>query len=431
MSTRASNTPDRASASIPGAISPEHPGTTEQRIPKENVEPAYAHAGSKAAATGIRRLDEVIGPIVLGKMTARFSIPDPARPHLLKFGDTLVTLENAIPGEVSCLLYVVISNFEDGDETSLYECVQHLLSLGADVNLTKGKFGNWLAPLRLAVMRNSVPLVSLLLSQGARPDECYEFVDHDGKMKTDVAREMLKAGADPWRSLGDPEQVPGNSLVKVAEFYKQTGLNINAESRRTRAYRDAACEQTVCVTALEQALVTLSGITEPSSFLKDLLDAGAHVGDPIRVGSNETGELHLTNLFGPAIADAIASYRAQRAFLPCGFSPYTLLHGTLQPGSPNATDPGAASLARSTAVPVTTSGSALAQAGPEASLQWPDRRTLFLRGCRQADRKRQEHAARLCAIHRASVVAGARAGTLWRRQGCQSRAAGPGDTGRA
>jgi len=356
ISMRSGKAPDletgRSNASILGAISPEGRGATDHRMHKVDVEPAYAApavgSDSKAAAIEICDLDEVLLPIHIGEMPGRFSIPDMAKPHLIKFGNTLVSLEKATPSQVALFLNSVINGFTEANKTSTFECVQHLLFLGADVNLTDDQNGFLPAPLSVAVSKNSVPLVSLLLRQGARPDECYEFFYYDGKMKTDVAREMLKAGADPWRSFEQPELIRSDSrLMGLAEYHRQAGLNINAEMSVTFS-PNARC------TALE-----LAYSKKDFRALKSLLDAGAHFGDPIRVGSDETGELHLTNLFHPATADAIAKYRAQRAFLPCGFTPYTLLHGTLHPGSPNATDTSASSL---TTMSMATSGSALAQA---------------------------------------------------------------------
>ena len=97
----------------------------------------------------------------------------------------------------------------------------------------------WPAPLRSAVPNGSFKLVSLLLEDGARPDGSDALVDESGAgMNINTVRERLNAGADPWQSIGRPEQLPTDGRhVSIAEFYKQTGLNINVEARVWRKRR--------------------------------------------------------------------------------------------------------------------------------------------------------------------------------------------------
>lgn len=354
ITMRAGNAPghENDGASVSGFLEMSQHGrdSLAASVDNGNVESTYAAQVNSAASTGpeieIMDLATVLAHMLMNGMPAHFSVPDEAMPHWLLFGNVMVTLENAAPGRLARLLSQVISD-DKVSKTLRLSCAQHLLDLGVDANLSNYNGGWWSAPLHHAASIKSFKLVSLLLKYGARPDGSYEMFDCNGTgMHIGIVRELLKAGADPWQSIGRPEQLPTDGLhVSIAAFYEQTGLNINAEANRTGSSDGK-------LTTLELAYGE-----KTACVLIDLLDAGAYVGDVIRLKWNMTEQEHL-DYYGACTADAIASYREQRACLPCGFSSYALLHDTLQAGPP------AASHGRSTTTtfPGPASGATLAQA---------------------------------------------------------------------
>jgi hypothetical protein len=132
----------------------------------------------------------------------------------------------------------------------------------------------------------------------------------------------------------------------VAGFYQQTGMDFNADISNT-AYSSEP------LTKLELA----HGAADPA-LLEQLLEAGVFVKDNIRLKLGCSEAEHLSWV-GPATANMIADYRAQRACLPCGFAPYDLLHETLQLDLPLSANTRDASTTTTTSIP---SGSSLAQA---------------------------------------------------------------------
>lgn len=308
---------------------------------------------SKAATLKIMNWDVARIHMFTRQPPAHFSVPDHAKRHLLKFAETLVSVENATVGELSYMLYRVMSDCKKSNEGLTYECVEQMLFLGADVNLDEfrnehGQF-SWTRPLDMAVLHDAVQVLCLLLRHGARPDGSFEIVNARGDMNIDIARELLKAGADPWLSLGRPEQLPKSGKhVNIADFYRQTGMDINA---RTSGEKDYASE----LSTLELAYGGKS-----AEVVEQLLEAGAYVGEAIKHKFGWDEVQHLA-CYGPATADAIAAYRVQRAYVPCGFAPYPLLQSTVQPGPAAAVNAGTSATATSTSAPVSASGSALAQ----------------------------------------------------------------------
>lgn len=285
-------------------------------------------------------------------LPAHFSVPDPARRHLLQFGDTLVCMAKAAPVELAFLLHRVISGNRKSSDSSTYICVKHLLSLGADANLNEYKDeqfkANWMRPLDMAVLENDVPLLSLLLQHGARADGSFMLVDGSGHMNIHIGRELLKAGADPWLSFGQPDQLPTSGKdVSIADFYRQTGMDINAEQSGAH----------YCINTI--STLELAYGHDSAEVVEQLLEAGAYVGGVIRLQYGWDEEAHL-EAYGPETADTIAAYRARRAHCPCGFAPFTLLQSTLQPGPAVAINTSTSATADSTTVSV--SGPALTQA---------------------------------------------------------------------
>ena len=343
----------RASASGTMEIAPQKPAKLVSDIGEGNVEPKYgapANSGAEpVSAIEIMDLDKAMAYSVNGILPLHFSVPYAAIPHLVLFGNALVSLENAAPDQLACLVYRVIRD-RATSETLKFSCVQHLFSLGMDPSLDTYKSISWPQPLFCAVSTGSFKLVSLLLEHGARPKGSYEMVDiYSGGMNIDIVRTLLKAGADPWQSIGRPEQLPTDGRhVSIAAFYEQTGLNINAES-------DINAWTGNKLTPLEMA-----HSQETAHVLTELLNAGAYAGDVIRFKFQFDAQNHV-KYFGSCTIDTIASYRTQRAFLPCGFSPYALLHETLQAGPPAAiaTSYGTSTTTTSTAP---ASGATLAQA---------------------------------------------------------------------
>lgn len=315
-------------------------------------------AGGKAATQEIMDVHTARIRIFFRQLPAHFSVPNSATRHLLKYGETLVSLEKASPGDLANLLHRVISACNESNEALAYACVEHLLSLGADVNLNEYKDeyfeGAWIRSLDMAVMGKSLTVLRLLLQHGARPDGAFELVDAKGNMNTGIVRALLKAGADPWLSFGRPDQLPSSGEhVSIADFYQQTGMDINAEA--SVAFYGGGTFST-----LELAYGGIHAGT-----VEQLLDAGAYVGDVIRLKFGWNEEQNL-GYYRPAGADAIATYRAQRAYHPCSFAPYALLQSTLQPGPAVAVNTSittsTSATTTSTSVPVSASGSTLAHA---------------------------------------------------------------------
>jgi hypothetical protein len=328
---------------------PAYTGAVQVPAPAPAIDPAR-----KAATLEIMERDVARIHLIMRQLPAHFSVPDPARKHLLEFGDTLVSFENASAGELAHLLHCVISNCKKDNEALTYACVEHLLSLGVDVNLSEYRNDDcvceWIRPLDMAVSRQSVQVLGLLLQHGARPDGTFELVNANGDMNMDIARELLKAGADPWLSIGLPGQLPKSGThVSIADFYQQTGMDINAEA-------SGADYSASTLSTLELAYGN-----NRAEVVEQLLEAGVYIGDAIRLKFGWNEEQHLA-YYGPATADAIAAYRAQRAYVPYGFAPYALLHDTLQPGAAVTVDTSTKATTAATTTCVSASVSTLAQA---------------------------------------------------------------------
>ena len=129
--------------------------TEGPRTTKLRLEPAR-----KAATLEIMNWDMARIHMIMGELPAHFSVPDSARRHLLKFGETLVSFEKASAFELAQLLHRVISACKKSNEALTYACVEHLLSLGADVNLNEYRDDRcvfeWTRPLDMAVLNNAV-----------------------------------------------------------------------------------------------------------------------------------------------------------------------------------------------------------------------------------------------------------------------------------
>jgi ankyrin repeat protein len=328
----------------------EPPPGNEDARPLQSGPVQYAEAkigvASKAETLETMPLPMALAQLLMRNLPRQFSVPDPTRGYLIKFDCTLVSLENAAPSQLGYLLHYILDGCNNSNESMTYSCVQHLLNLGADVNANRHGASEWIAPLNMAVWRDSVALVSLLLKAGAHPNGYFRMNEAVIKGEIAIVRELLKAGADPWQSLGRPEQhLVDCEHVSVADFYAQTGMNINAEATET-GYSDSK------LSTLELAY----GDRNPKA-LEQLLDAGIHVPDVIRLKYGYSEQEHY-DYHGRATNDAIVIYRAQRAYVPCSFMPYTLLQDTLQPG---------ATTAASTTSTTTVSVSTLAQAALKPS----------------------------------------------------------------
>ena len=269
-------------------------------------------------------LDIALAQLYIRLLPGQFSVPDPARGYLIKFDSTLVSLENAAPWQLGNLLHQILRDCDKSNASMKYSCVQHLLNLGVDVNLDRHGSSQWSAPLNMAVSKGALALVSLLLEAGACPNGSFKMNDAVIAGEFAIVRELLKAGADPWQSLGRPEQhLVDCEHVSVADFYAQTGMNINAEATGTG-----------CSTGKFSMFEFAYGDAS-AKVLEQLLDAGIHVPDVIRL-KFDLSDQRFHDYYGRATADAIAIYRAQRVHFPCSFVPYTLLQDTLQPGCSTA-----------------------------------------------------------------------------------------------
>lgn len=340
----------------------EESGTTVQSLGNSDARPLHGGpvqyratqiaVDSKAPAVEIIPLHRMFMLFFMGRLPEHFSVPDPAG-HLIMFQRTLVSLENATPGQLAHLLHWILSGCNKSNEAKKYSCVLHLLKLGVDVNLVENENSTWVAPLSMAVSNKSLPMVSLLLKAGALPDDAFRMDRAVANGHLGIVRELLKAGVDPWLSIGRPEeQIPTDRThVSIADFYRQTGMNINAEATE------------IGFSTGKLSPLDLAFGQKNAKMLEQLLEAGAYVGDTIRLNYGSTEEQRYRN-YSMATANAIANYQAQRANLFCGFVPYTLLHDTLQPASPAAIHTGTTSTTTSTttttAAPVP--GSGLAQA---------------------------------------------------------------------
>lgn len=270
-------------------------------------------------------LEQVMAHLYRPDSSMHFSVPDPATGHLIKFGDTPVSLKNASPTQIVLLLCLILLQCNKANRLQTYASVCHLLSRGVDVNLIQND-SQMMPPLSMAV--------------GA------DFID------VRIVAALLKAGANPWLTFNRPDHLALNSQsFSIADFYGQLGMDINAESTAVGLGSGK-------LSALGMAYVAVQ-----ARGVYQLLEAGAYVGDAIALSRGNT-EQSVCKEFGPATLDAIASYRAQRAFQPGSFIPYTLLHDTLEPGRPAAGDIGDTRLTTtaSIALNVPASGSALAQA---------------------------------------------------------------------
>lgn len=329
------------------------PGNEDAR-PLQSGPVQYAEAkidlASQADTLETMPLDMALVQLFMGDLPRQFSVPDPTRGYFIKFDCTLVSLENAAPSQLAHLLHHILDGCNKSNESMTYSCVQHLLNLGVDVDVNVDRHGasEWIAPLNMAVRKGSVALVSLLLKAGARPNGSFRMNEAVIKGEIAIVRELLKAGADPWQSLGRPEQhLLDGEHVSVADFYQQTGMNINAEATETG-----------CSNSKLSTLELAYGDRNPKA-LEQLLEAGVHVPDVIRLKYGYSEQQHY-DYHGRGTNDAIVIYRAQRAYVPCSFVPYMLLQDTLQPGSSTAAH-------ASTTGTTTASGSTLAQAALKPS----------------------------------------------------------------
>lgn len=177
ITTRAGNTPAHetahACASDGLQMSPLQRSSLVARIGDGNVAPEYAAPANADAGPGpaieIMALDKLSMHLSMNELPKHFSVPYAPMPHLVLFGNALVSLENARPDQLAHLLHHVTWD-EATSETLGFSCAQHLLALGADANLHTCDGGGWQAPLHRAQSIGSPKLINLLLEHGARPD---------------------------------------------------------------------------------------------------------------------------------------------------------------------------------------------------------------------------------------------------------------------
>lgn len=291
---------------------------------------AEIDAISEGASFQLTSLDTAMSQMHCGEIPLHFTVPDPAARHLVKFGQMSVSLYNASPKQIKELLHLIITDClklpggKDPNESWTYACVAHLLSLGVDINADGAGQIEMSSLLDVVVHMNAWPLVRLLLAHGVRLDGSFAMFCADKATNINIVRELLKAGADPWLSLGSPEQLPTNcSHVGIAEFYRQTGMDINARASSVNTSTDN-------LSALDMAYRS-----RDVERVSHLLDAGAYVTQTFGMDFKFSDhEYHVAwPISTPGVIDI---YRAERKHAPHAVKPYALLLDALQLGPTSA-----------------------------------------------------------------------------------------------
>ena len=106
-----------------------------QSGPGANVPRIATRAAGDVATMATTGLDAAMAHVFRPNSPIHFSVPDPARGHLIKLGEIVVSLENATSTQLVRLLNLILLQCNKSNRNEAYASVCHLLSRGVEVNL--------------------------------------------------------------------------------------------------------------------------------------------------------------------------------------------------------------------------------------------------------------------------------------------------------